>query len=101
MTWVNIRAMTTTSGTAGGCPVGDAGETCDTSTDCNQAENLVCSQTNALFNLPGTGICEVATSAPGYSSVLPKDKAPLPMTLKLNGYATAQILPVDGGGLVV
>jgi len=36
------------------------------------------------------GICEIATSAPGYSSVLPKDKAPLPMTLKLNGYATAQ-----------
>src|SRR5450432_2215675 len=36
------------------------------------------------------GICEVATSAPGYSSVLPKDKAPLAMTLKLNGYSTAQ-----------
>ena len=36
------------------------------------------------------GICEVATSAPGYTSVLPKDKAPLAMTLKLNGYATAQ-----------
>jgi hypothetical protein len=35
-------------------------------------------------------ICELATSAPGYSSVLPKDKAPLAMTLKLNGYATAQ-----------
>ena len=36
------------------------------------------------------GICEMATSAPGYTSVLPKDKAPLAMTLKLNGYATAQ-----------
>jgi len=36
------------------------------------------------------GICEVATSAPGYTSVLPKDKAPLAMTLKLNGYAAAQ-----------
>src|SRR5450432_4061987 len=35
-------------------------------------------------------ICELATSAPGYSSVLPKNKAPLPMTLKLNGYSTAQ-----------
>jgi arylsulfatase A-like enzyme len=35
-------------------------------------------------------VCEVATSAPGYSSVLPKNKAPLAMTLKLNGYATAQ-----------
>src|SRR5437764_9056586 len=35
-------------------------------------------------------ICELATSAPGYTSVLPKDKAPLAMTLKLNGYATAQ-----------
>jgi arylsulfatase A-like enzyme len=36
------------------------------------------------------GICEIATSAPGYTSVLPKSKAPLAMTLKLNGYATAQ-----------
>jgi len=36
------------------------------------------------------GICEMATSAPGYTSVLPKDKAPLAMTLKLNGYSTAQ-----------
>jgi arylsulfatase A-like enzyme len=36
------------------------------------------------------GICEIATSAPGYSSVLPKSKAPLAMTLKLNGYSTAQ-----------
>src|SRR5215212_10353796 len=36
------------------------------------------------------GICEIATSAPGQSSVLPKDKAPLAQTLKLNGYATAQ-----------
>jgi len=36
------------------------------------------------------GICEIATSAPGYSSVLPKDKAPLALTLKLNGYSTAQ-----------
>ena len=35
-------------------------------------------------------ICELATSAPGYSSVLPKSKAPLAMTLKLNGYSTAQ-----------
>ena len=36
------------------------------------------------------GICEIATAAPGYSSVLPKNKAPLAMTLKLNGYSTAQ-----------
>jgi arylsulfatase A-like enzyme len=35
-------------------------------------------------------ITELATSAPGYSSLLPKSKAPLPMTLKLNGYSTAQ-----------
>ncbi len=35
-------------------------------------------------------ITEMATSAPGYSSILPKNKAPLAMTLKLNGYATAQ-----------
>jgi arylsulfatase len=36
------------------------------------------------------GITELATSAPGYSSILPKNKAPLAMTLKLNGYSTAQ-----------
>jgi len=36
------------------------------------------------------GITEIATAAPGYSSVLPNTKAPLPLTLKLNGYATAQ-----------
>ncbi len=35
-------------------------------------------------------VCELATSAPGYTSVRPKDKAPLAMTLKLNGYSTAQ-----------
>src|ERR1700719_1751612 len=35
-------------------------------------------------------ICELATSAPGYTSILPKNKAPLAMTLKLNGYSTAQ-----------
>jgi len=36
------------------------------------------------------GITEIATSAPGYCSILPRNKAPLPMTLKLNGYSTAQ-----------
>ncbi len=35
------------------------------------------------------GITEIATSAPGYSSIRPKDKAPLAETLKLNGYSTA------------
>ncbi|RPH61922.1 MAG: arylsulfatase [Acidobacteria bacterium] len=36
------------------------------------------------------GVCEIATSAPGYSSVLPKNKSPLAEILKLNGYSTAQ-----------
>ncbi len=36
------------------------------------------------------GITEIATSAPGYSSVRPKDKAPIAETLRLNGYSTAQ-----------
>jgi len=36
------------------------------------------------------GITEIATGAPGYSSVLPNSMAPLAMTLKLNGYSTAQ-----------
>ena len=35
-------------------------------------------------------ITETATSAPGYSSVRPNTKAPLAMSLKLNGYSTAQ-----------
>ena len=36
------------------------------------------------------GITEIATGSPGYNSLLPNTCAPLPKTLKLNGYATAQ-----------
>jgi arylsulfatase A-like enzyme len=36
-------------------------------------------------------ITELATSAPGYTSVRPNNKAPLAETLKLNGYSTAQL----------
>jgi arylsulfatase A-like enzyme len=36
------------------------------------------------------GITEIATSAPGYSSIRPNSAAPLAETLKLNGYSTAQ-----------
>jgi len=36
------------------------------------------------------GITEIATGAPGYSSVRPNSMAPLAETLKLNGYSTAQ-----------
>jgi len=36
------------------------------------------------------GITEIATSAPGYSSVRPNSAAPLAEILKLNGYSTAQ-----------
>jgi len=35
------------------------------------------------------GITEIATSAPGYSSMRPRNKAPIAEMLKLNGYATA------------
>ena len=35
-------------------------------------------------------ITELATSAPGYNSLCPNSKAPLAMTMKLNGYSTAQ-----------
>jgi arylsulfatase len=35
-------------------------------------------------------VTETATSAPGNSSLRPNTKAPLPLTLKLNGYSTAQ-----------
>src|SRR6201993_738956 len=36
------------------------------------------------------GITEVATSAPGNSSIRPKEKAPIAETLRLNGYSTGQ-----------
>ncbi|HET9201088.1 MAG TPA: arylsulfatase, partial [Dehalococcoidia bacterium] len=36
------------------------------------------------------GITELATSAPGYSSIRPNTAAPLAETLRLNGYSTAQ-----------
>jgi arylsulfatase A-like enzyme len=36
------------------------------------------------------GVSEIATSAPGYSSIRPKDKATVTETLMLNGYSTAQ-----------
>jgi arylsulfatase A-like enzyme len=36
------------------------------------------------------GITEIATSAPGYTSIRPTTAAPLAETLKLNGYSTAQ-----------
>ena len=35
-------------------------------------------------------ITEIATSAPGYTSIRPKSAAPLAEVLRLNGYATAQ-----------
>jgi len=35
-------------------------------------------------------ITEAATGAPGYNAIRPNNKAPLPETLKLNGYSTAQ-----------
>jgi arylsulfatase A-like enzyme len=36
------------------------------------------------------GITEIASGAPGYSSVLPNTASPIAQTLKLNGYSTAQ-----------
>ncbi|HEX6870571.1 MAG TPA: arylsulfatase [Micromonosporaceae bacterium] len=36
------------------------------------------------------GITEIATSAPGQSSLRPNTKAPLPEIMRLNGYATVQ-----------
>ena len=36
------------------------------------------------------GITEIATSAPGYNSILPNTISPIARSLKLNGYATAQ-----------
>ena len=36
------------------------------------------------------GITEIATSAPGYNSLMPNTISPLAQTLKLNGYSTSQ-----------
>ena len=36
------------------------------------------------------GITEMATAAPGYTSMIPNTTAPLAETLRLNGYSTAQ-----------
>jgi arylsulfatase A-like enzyme len=36
------------------------------------------------------GVTEIATSAPGYTSIRPNTAAPLAETLKLNGYSTSQ-----------
>src|SRR3982751_196104 len=36
------------------------------------------------------GITEIASGAPGYNSLIPNTCAPIALTLKLNGYATAQ-----------
>ncbi len=36
------------------------------------------------------GITEIATSAPGYNSLLPNSMSPLAQTLRLNGYSTSQ-----------
>ncbi|MDW5564233.1 MAG: arylsulfatase [Methanomassiliicoccus sp.] len=35
-------------------------------------------------------ITEAATAAPGYNAIRPNTKAPVPLTLRLNGYSTAQ-----------
>ena len=42
------------------------------------------------FGRAWAAVTESATSAPGNSSVRPKNKAPIAETLKLNGYSTAQ-----------
>ena len=43
------------------------------------------------------GITEIATSAPGYSSMRPNTKAPLAETLKLNGYSHRAVRQVPRG----
>ncbi len=42
-------------------------------------------------------ITEMATSAPGNSSIRPKEKAPIAETLKLNGYSTGAVRQVPRG----
>jgi arylsulfatase len=44
-------------------------------------------------------ITETATSAPGNNSLRPNTKAPLALTLKLNGYSTAQFGKCQSAGL--
>ena len=43
------------------------------------------------------GITEIATAAPGNSSVRPQEKAPIAETLRLNGYSTSQFRQVPRG----
>ena len=49
---------------------------------------LLCGRNHHALGMGG--ITELATSAPGYSSIRPKSAAPFPEVLKLNGYSTAQ-----------
>jgi arylsulfatase A-like enzyme len=56
------------------------------------APSRQCLLTGRNHHAVGMGtITEVATSAPGYSSVRPNTAAPLAQILTLNGYSTAQI----------
>ena len=49
---------------------------------------LLCGRNHHSVNM--AGVTEIATSAPGYTSLRPNNKAPVTEALKLNGYSTAQ-----------
>ena len=57
---------------------------------CSPTPRRRCSAGRNHHSVGMGGVTEIATAAPGYSSVLPNTKAPLAVTLKLNGYSTAQ-----------
>ena len=67
-----------------------ASTTASTRQRCARRRGRRCSPAAIIIRSTWAASCEIATSAPGYSSVLPKNKAPLALTLKLNGYSTAQ-----------
>ena len=49
-----------------------------------------CSPAATITRSGWAAIYKLAASAPGYNSIRPKSTTPLAMTLKLNGYSTAQ-----------
>ena len=92
-------------GYGAGQPVRRAGAACRPRSGCSSGgltynrfhTTALCAPTRAALlsgrnhHSVGMGmITETATSAPGSSGLRPNTKAALPMTLKLNGYSTAQ-----------
>ena len=73
-----------------GWPARDCGTPASTPPRCARRPGRRCCRAATTTPSGMGGITEIATSAPGYSSLRPNNCAPLAETLKLNGYSTAQ-----------